>query len=245
MTLKASGLAGSALAAVLDFKLEDVTGGGAAQKWSGKLGSFSSVDLGLVRVRREPRRTGFTLSWPAASDEASLQGASASLTFQWHGTAQEERSVSGPGLIGLLLDGPGRVRARRWASRRPASPTSTQNPQTVIRRHRLPRPERRRERGRQGRGRHRQATCGQAATTASTRTSPSPATPRAKPPRSKPTSRRSPRGRRRSRSTAGSYSGGRSHLQLPQRPAESRQRGQRRDEVLRADARSTAPATRA
>lgn len=87
VALKASGLSGSALAAAIDFKLEDVTGGGATQKWSGKLGSFGSVDLGqfAAGTTREYR---FTLSWPSASDDASLQGASTSLTFQWHGTAK-------------------------------------------------------------------------------------------------------------------------------------------------------------
>ncbi|HEX5928857.1 MAG TPA: hypothetical protein VFY48_05635 [Solirubrobacterales bacterium] len=89
VVLKASGLSGSALAAVIDLKVEDVTGGGAAHKWSGKLGSFGSVDLGSFAsgVSREYR---LTLSWPAASNDAALQGASTSLTFQWHGTAKGE-----------------------------------------------------------------------------------------------------------------------------------------------------------
>jgi spore coat-associated protein N len=87
VVLKMSGLSGSALATAIDFKLEDVTGGGTVQKWSGKLGSFASVDLGSfgAATTREYR---FTLSWPAAADDASLQGASTSLTFQWHGTAK-------------------------------------------------------------------------------------------------------------------------------------------------------------
>ena len=85
MTLKATGLTGTALAAVIDLKVEDMTGG-TTQKWSGKLGSFSSVDL--ARSRPASTRTyRFTLSWPAASDEASLQGASTSLTFQWSGSS--------------------------------------------------------------------------------------------------------------------------------------------------------------
>ena len=87
VVLKASGLTGSALAAVLDFKVEDVTGGGSIQKWSGKLGSFGSVELGSFgpSTTREYR---LTLSWPAAADEAALQGASTSLTFQWTGSAK-------------------------------------------------------------------------------------------------------------------------------------------------------------
>lgn len=87
VVLKASGLGGSALAAAIDFKLDDVTGGGSTQKWSGKLGSFGSVDLGSFgpHASRDYR---FTLSWPPAADEASLQGATTSLTFQWHGTAK-------------------------------------------------------------------------------------------------------------------------------------------------------------
>ena len=42
MTLKATGLTGTALAAVIDLKIEDVTSG-TTQKWSGKLGSFSGA----------------------------------------------------------------------------------------------------------------------------------------------------------------------------------------------------------
>jgi hypothetical protein len=87
VTLKATGLSGMALAAAIDFTLEDATGGGAVQKWSGKLGSFDSIDLGsfAASTTREYR---LTLSWPVASNEASLQGASTSLTFQWSGSAK-------------------------------------------------------------------------------------------------------------------------------------------------------------
>jgi len=91
VVLKASGLTGSALAAAIDFKLEDVTGGGSAQKWSGKLGAFGSVDLGAFGPATS-RAYRFSLSWPSAADEASLQGASTSLTFQWHGTAKGEKA---------------------------------------------------------------------------------------------------------------------------------------------------------
>lgn len=84
--LKAGGLTGTALAAVIGFEVEDTTGGGAVEKWSGKLGSFSSVGLGSFAA--EATRTyRFTLSWPAASNEASLQGASTSLAFQWSGSS--------------------------------------------------------------------------------------------------------------------------------------------------------------
>ncbi len=86
LVLKSTGLTGSALAAVIDLKVEDVTGGGSSQKWSGKLGSFSSVGLGSFPAAAS-RDYRFTLSWPAAADEASLQGASVSLTFQWNGSA--------------------------------------------------------------------------------------------------------------------------------------------------------------
>lgn len=89
VVLRASGLTGSALAAAIDFKLEDVSGGGTVQKWSGKLGSFSSFDLGSF-APNATRQYRLTLSWPAAADDASLQGASTSLTFQWHGTAKGE-----------------------------------------------------------------------------------------------------------------------------------------------------------
>jgi hypothetical protein len=82
LSLKATGLTGSALAAVIDFKLEDTTGGGSTLKWSGKLGSFSSVALGSFAAGTS-RTYRFTLSWPAASEEAALQGATTSLTFRW------------------------------------------------------------------------------------------------------------------------------------------------------------------
>lgn len=87
LVLRASGLTGSALAAAIDLKLEDVTGGGSVQKWTGKLGAFESVDLGQLGggATREYR---FILSWPAAANEASLQGATTSLTFRWTGSAQ-------------------------------------------------------------------------------------------------------------------------------------------------------------
>lgn len=85
--LKASGLAGTALAAAIDLKIEDTTGGGSTQVWSGKLGAFGSVDLGSFAAAAS-RIYKFTLSWPAAANEASLQGASTSLTFQWSGSAK-------------------------------------------------------------------------------------------------------------------------------------------------------------
>jgi len=87
LVLRSTGLTGNALAAVIDLEIDDVTGGGATQKWSGKLGSFSSVDLGSLAAGAS-RDFRITLSWPAASDEASLQGATASLTFQWSGSAK-------------------------------------------------------------------------------------------------------------------------------------------------------------
>lgn len=87
VVLRASGLTGSALAAAIDLKIEDVTGGASTQKWSGKLGALGSLDLGSFgpATTHEYR---FTLSWPATADDASLQGASTSLTFQWSGTAK-------------------------------------------------------------------------------------------------------------------------------------------------------------
>ncbi len=86
VTLKASGLTGAALASVIDLKVEDTTGGGSTQKWSGKLGSFESVALGSFAAGAT-RTYRLTLSWPAASEEASLQGASTSLSFQWTGSS--------------------------------------------------------------------------------------------------------------------------------------------------------------
>lgn len=86
VTLAATGLTGTALAVVLDLKIEDVTGGGSVQKWSGKLGAFGSVDLGSFAANAS-RDFRIGLSWPSSSDEASLQGATTSLTFQWRGSA--------------------------------------------------------------------------------------------------------------------------------------------------------------
>jgi len=85
VTLKATGLTGTALAAVIDLKVEDTTGK-VSQIWSGKLGSFSSVALGSFAAG-STRSYRITLSWPSASNEASLQGASTSLTFQWSGSS--------------------------------------------------------------------------------------------------------------------------------------------------------------
>jgi hypothetical protein len=86
VTLRATGLTGTALAAAIDLKVEDTTGGGSTQKWSGKLGSFTSVGLGSFAAA-STRTYRITLSWPAALNEASLQGASTSLTFQWSGSS--------------------------------------------------------------------------------------------------------------------------------------------------------------
>lgn len=85
VTLKASGLTGTALAAVIDLKIEDVTSG-TTQKWSGKLGEFTSLALGSFAAETG-RSYRFTLSWPSASSEASLQGLSSSLAFQWSGVS--------------------------------------------------------------------------------------------------------------------------------------------------------------
>jgi spore coat-associated protein N len=87
IVLSASGLTGTALAAVIDFKLEDITGGGATHVWSGKLGAFGSADLGSLAVGSS-RSFQLTLSWPVAADEASLQGTSTALTFQWDASAR-------------------------------------------------------------------------------------------------------------------------------------------------------------
>jgi spore coat-associated protein N len=86
VTLRATGLTGTALAAALDLEVEDTTGGGSIQKWSGKLGSFGSVGLGSFAAA-STRTYRITLSWPAALDEASLQGASTSFSFRWSGSS--------------------------------------------------------------------------------------------------------------------------------------------------------------
>ncbi|HEX4463432.1 MAG TPA: hypothetical protein VH042_02190 [Solirubrobacterales bacterium] len=85
VTLTASGLSGTALAAVIDLKVDDVTSG-TTQKWSGKLGSFTSVALGSFEAGAT-RTYRFTLSWPSTSDAASLQGTSSSLNFNWNGSS--------------------------------------------------------------------------------------------------------------------------------------------------------------
>lgn len=81
MTLRATGLMGAALAAVVALKIEDVSGG-AIKEYEGKLGSFDSVALGSFAAGAT-RKYRFTLSWPEAAAEASLQGVSTSLTLQW------------------------------------------------------------------------------------------------------------------------------------------------------------------
>jgi len=86
VTLRATGLTGTVLAAAIDLKVEDTTGGGSTQKWSGKLGSFASVGLGSFAAE-STRTYRITLSWPAVLNEASLQGASTSLAFQWSGSS--------------------------------------------------------------------------------------------------------------------------------------------------------------
>lgn len=83
--LKASGLSGTALAAVIDLEIEDVASG-TAQKWGGKLGSFTSLTLGSFAAGSSHSYR-FILSWPADSDSPSLQGASTSLTFEWSGSS--------------------------------------------------------------------------------------------------------------------------------------------------------------
>ena len=83
VALNSTGLTGPALAAVIDLKIEDVTSG-TTQKWSGKLSSFPGLDLGSFAAE-ESRKYRFTLSWPSASNEASLQGTSTSVTFEWSG----------------------------------------------------------------------------------------------------------------------------------------------------------------
>lgn len=85
VTLKANDLSGTALAAVIDLKIEDVTSG-TSQKWSGKLGSFTSLSLGSFAAESS-RSYRFTLSWPSTSDSPSLQGTSTSLTFEWSGVS--------------------------------------------------------------------------------------------------------------------------------------------------------------
>jgi hypothetical protein len=87
VTLKATALSGAALAATIDLRIDDVTGGGSAEKWSGKLSALGALSLGTLAAGAT-RDYRFTLSWPAASSEASLQGASTSLTFQWSASAQ-------------------------------------------------------------------------------------------------------------------------------------------------------------
>lgn len=87
LVLKSTGLTGTALAAAIDLKIEDVTGGASTQKWSGKLGTFAGLDLGSFPAASS-RDYRLTLSWPPASNEASLQGASTALTFQWSGSAK-------------------------------------------------------------------------------------------------------------------------------------------------------------
>lgn len=84
VTLSSSGLTGTALAAAIDLKVDDVTGT-TAQKWTGKLSAFTSLGLGSFAAGAA-RKYRFTLSWPSSASEASLQGTSTSLTFLWTGS---------------------------------------------------------------------------------------------------------------------------------------------------------------
>jgi spore coat-associated protein N len=81
VTLKANGLTGATLGAVIVLKIEDITGT-ASKKYEGKLASFSSIDLGSFAAGTT-RKYRFTLSWPSSSNEAALQGLSVSLALQW------------------------------------------------------------------------------------------------------------------------------------------------------------------
>jgi hypothetical protein len=83
VTLETTGLTGTALAAVIDLKIEE----GATAKYSGKLGSFTSLSLGSFAAN-STHTYKFTLSWPAASNSASLQGTSTSLAFKWSGLSK-------------------------------------------------------------------------------------------------------------------------------------------------------------
>lgn len=86
LTLRASDLTGPALAAAIDLEIEDTTGGGSTRRWSGKLGAFAGVGLGSF-APGTARTYRLTLSWPSAAADASLQGASTALTFQWSGSS--------------------------------------------------------------------------------------------------------------------------------------------------------------
>ena len=85
VTLSASGLSGTALASVITLRIDDVTSS-TSKKYEGKLGSFASLSLGAFAATTT-RKYKFTLSWPEASNEASLQGQSTSLTFRWEGAS--------------------------------------------------------------------------------------------------------------------------------------------------------------
>ncbi len=102
VTLKANGLTGMALAAVVVLKIEDVTGG-ATKEYEGKFGSFSSVDLGSFDAATT-RKYRFVLSWPEASSEASLQGASTSLALQWEVAHGFTDTSSNPQTVSAVAD---------------------------------------------------------------------------------------------------------------------------------------------
>jgi spore coat-associated protein N len=85
VTLKANGLTGTALASVIDLKIDDVTSG-TSPKWSGKLSSFTGLVLGSFAAESS-RSYRFTLTWPSTSDSSSLQGSSTSLSFEWVGSS--------------------------------------------------------------------------------------------------------------------------------------------------------------
>lgn len=98
VTLRAAGLTGSTLAAVITLRVDDITGS-TSKKYEGKLSAFSSLSLGSFSAGTT-RKYRFTLSWPEASSEASLQGSSTALGLQWEAdngftdTTQNSVSVS-------------------------------------------------------------------------------------------------------------------------------------------------------
>jgi hypothetical protein len=85
IALKATGLSGVALASAIELRIDDTTSG-TTKKYNGKLAAFSSVNLGSFAAGAT-RTYKFTLTWPAGSDEASLQGTSTSLTLEWTGSS--------------------------------------------------------------------------------------------------------------------------------------------------------------
>jgi hypothetical protein len=81
---------GGALSAMLQLKVDDVTGAAATTVYSGRLDAMGAVSLGDIPAG-ESRSYRFSVTFPSgnAAVDNALQGASTSVQFDWSATAPE------------------------------------------------------------------------------------------------------------------------------------------------------------